>query len=117
MYLDIARFGSRAGAVAPKHTATSPASNHLSHPPNLDILCCSVLRSGEVFEFLNHYLGPVLQRDFGVSEDVQIQAADSMPGEGTPDVKTCSAIVSAPRTDLPGSASRTVLKEIRPASQ
>src|SRR5262249_31478790 len=72
MYCDNARFGSNACAVLTKHNAASPASSRLAHPPPLYARCCFVMPSLEIFEFLNHHLGPVLQRDFSVAEDVKV---------------------------------------------
>src|SRR5215470_3772016 len=103
MYCDNARFGSKACTVLTKHNAASPASSHLAHPPHplrLNVQGCSVFPSREVFEFLNHYLGLVLQRDFGGSEGVKNHADRLDAGGRNARRKKCSAIVSALRTVL-----------------
>src|ERR1700683_4298024 len=61
------RLGSRAWAGVTQQAAASPARSHRNsgYPKRA---------SGQVFEFLNYHLSPVLEGDFGVVINVKVHA-------------------------------------------
>src|SRR5580700_2993662 len=61
------RLGSRARAGVTEQAAASQASSHrgTEYPKRA---------SGQVFEFLNYHLSPVLEGDFGAAKNVKVHA-------------------------------------------
>src|SRR5579863_8621420 len=64
MYCDMVRLGSSACTVPAKHSMASAAQDHLK-------IQCVLSLSREIFKFINHYLGPVFERDLGFVVSVQ----------------------------------------------